>query len=186
MGFNLIIAADVSSKYFLKHLLTDKKLSEQSFFFSNANFTLSCTVFLRWTLLRWWLSALLNGTSKEIGQYQINFLHYTRRIRRMSNITAAMCLLYISSHFTFGWPQFSGWGHFGLTLGYHKLKVMFTLLFSGLKSKLKSFCPQMFLFWLQKWWSHCQKEEQLQSKCLCCLSLEKTKQKKRRKEESLS
>lgn len=45
-GFNLIIAADVASEYFLKHLLSHEKLSEQSFFSTPAYFTLCCTVFL--------------------------------------------------------------------------------------------------------------------------------------------
>ncbi len=78
-------------------------------------------------------------------QFQIHFLHYTWRIRRMLNVTAVICLLYIeTSLYIWTWPQFSGLGHSRLTGMLNKAIFKLVVRFkSGLKSKLNLFFPQV-------------------------------------------
>lgn len=76
-GFNLIIAADVASEYFLKHLLSHEKLSEQSFFqhrpishFAAQSFSARRRVSVPKCSTQW------DFTRRSV-KFQIHFLGYT-------------------------------------------------------------------------------------------------------------
>lgn len=93
-------------------------------FFSNANFTLSRTVFLRWTLLHWWLSALFNGTSPAEKLANIKLISYTihEELEECQTLLL-LCVCYILAvtlHLVGHSSQVGG--HFRLTLGFSQIK----------------------------------------------------------------